>query len=135
MQLELQLKDVQRMNSYVDWITFFAAFPSVRRLRIIPTFHTRYYDWARTELETWGNAHFIFKAFFRELLVSIPERLHLRLGPSPNPEDNMQMEAKMHVSRDLLREMYTELGTRRDADGRYLPVNKVVENDDREMVA
>lgn len=127
MQLELQLKDAQRMNSYVDWGTFFASFPALRFLRIIPTFHPRYYDWAQAELTTWAEAHFIFRAFFRELLVAIPEAIHLKLGPSLDTEENMLLEGRDHVSRLTLQEMYTELGARRGADGRYLAVNRVVE--------
>jgi hypothetical protein len=112
MQLELQLKDAQRMNSYIDWVSFFATFPSLRVLRIIPTFHPRYYDWAKTELASWESAHFIFRAFFRELLASIPERIDMRIGPSVDPEENMALEGKSHVSRRLLQEMYAELSTR-----------------------
>jgi hypothetical protein len=127
MQLELQLKDAQRMNSYVDWASFLASFPSLRSLRIIPSFHPRYYDWAHTELASWETAHYIFRAFFRELLVSVPEAVELKLGPSLDPEENMHLEGRCHVSRALLRCMYEELGTRRDCRGRYLPVDRVVE--------
>jgi hypothetical protein len=127
MQLELQLKDAQRMNSYVDWRTFFASFPSLRFLRIIPSFHPRYYDWAHAEFATWESAHYIFRAFFRELLVSIPEAIDLRLGPAFDPAENMHLEGHHHVSRGLLLHMYAEIGTRRDCNGRYLAVNRVVE--------
>ncbi|KAF2271825.1 uncharacterized protein EI97DRAFT_437509 [Westerdykella ornata] len=127
MQLELQLKDTQRMNSYVDWGTFFSSFPSLRFVHIIPTFHPRYYDWARTELTTWATAHYIFRAFFRELLASIPVSICLKLGPSLDPEENMQLEGRGHVSRKILEDMYAEVGMRRGVYGGYLPVNRVVE--------
>ena len=112
LQIELQLKDSQRMNSYIDWTTFFAKFPSLIHLRIVPTFHTRYYEWARTELETWNTAHFVFRAFFRELLLGMPEHLMWRLGQSNHPEENMQLEGKTPVDRRLLWDMYTEMGPR-----------------------
>lgn len=115
MQLELQLKDAQRMNSYIDWIPFFAQFPALRSLRIIPTFHSRYYDWARSELSDWNTAHYIFRAFFRELLATIPEGLVLKLGPSSDPEENMKLEGKASVHRRVLWDMYAELGTRTDS--------------------
>lgn len=111
MQLELQLKDAQRMNSYIDWRTFFAAFPSLRFLRIIPTFHSRYYEWAEAELRDWTSAHFVFRAFFRELLASIPNSVHYKLGPSLDPEGDMQLEGKAPVSTHLLQNMYAELGS------------------------
>jgi hypothetical protein len=127
MQLELQLKDAQRMNNYVDWAAFFTSFPALRTLRIIPTFHRRYYDWAHIELAAWDTAHYIFRAFFRELLVSVPETVCLRLGPSFDSEECMQLEGRSHVSRGLLQKMYGELGTRRDGHGKRLAVDKVVE--------
>jgi hypothetical protein len=127
MQLELQLKDAQRMNTYVDWTTFFSQFTALRHVRIIPTFHQRYYDWAHTELDTWTTAHFIFRAFFRELLVSVPEHLNLRLGPALDPQEVMTLEGRGYVSRDFLRQMYTETGTRRYMNGNYIPVNRIVD--------
>ncbi|KAF2799553.1 hypothetical protein K505DRAFT_230794 [Melanomma pulvis-pyrius CBS 109.77] len=133
MQLELQLKDAQRMNSYIDWGTFFAGFRALRSLRIIPTFHPRYYDWAQVELNDWNTAHFIFRAFFRELLASVPERISLKLGPSLKPNDDMQLEGRVAVGAGLLRQMYVELGTRRSIDvnggwfGGVLKVERVVD--------
>ncbi|KAF2712651.1 hypothetical protein K504DRAFT_401733 [Pleomassaria siparia CBS 279.74] len=133
LQLELQLKDAQRMNSYIDWMTFFAAFPSVRFLRIIPTFHPRYYDWAQAELHDWNTAHFVFRAFFRELLANIPKRINLKLGPSLRPKDDMQLEGKVAVGRGLLMQMYMELGTRRERDvhggvfGGCLKVDRIID--------
>ncbi|KAF2678431.1 hypothetical protein K458DRAFT_138823 [Lentithecium fluviatile CBS 122367] len=129
MQLELQLKDAQRMNSYIDWAPFFAMFPSLRFLRIIPTFHPRYYDWAISELNEWNSAHYIFRAFFRELLASIPEQLVLKLGPSLIHHDDMQLEGKATVGKRVLWDMYTELGTRRDVggSGNFFAVDQIVD--------
>ncbi|PVH94830.1 hypothetical protein DM02DRAFT_618355 [Periconia macrospinosa] len=127
LQLELQLKDAQRMNSYTDWAPFFAMFPRLRFLRIIPSFHPRYYDWAVSELADWRSAHYIFRAFFSLLLASIPEHLHLKLGFSLNPCEDMHLEGKMAVSKSLLWDMYAELGTRKDCNGQMLFVNQVVD--------
>ena len=112
LHLELQLKDAQRMNSYIDWSSFYAKFPSLVHLRIVPTFHTRYYEWARMELEDWRTAHFVFRAFFRELLACIPEHLIWKLGPSSDPQKDMQIEGTAHISKRLLWDMYTELAPR-----------------------
>ncbi|KAJ4350157.1 uncharacterized protein N0V89_008778 [Didymosphaeria variabile] len=113
MHLELQLKDAQRMNSYIDWTSLFAQFPSLVHLRIVPSFHPRYYEWARLELEDWKRAHFIFRAFFRELLASIPEQLTWKLGQSMDPQEHMQLEGRAPVAKKVLWDMYSELGTRR----------------------
>ncbi|ORX97241.1 hypothetical protein BCR34DRAFT_168536 [Clohesyomyces aquaticus] len=118
LQLELQLKDSQRMNSYIDWTTFFYSFPTLTFLHIIPTFHPRYYDWARVELQSWESAHFVFRAFFRELLASIPDCIHLRLGPLRDPEMDMRLEGRCTVSMRLLRQMYDDLSQRRGIDSR-----------------
>jgi hypothetical protein len=132
-QLELQLKDAQRMNSYIDWATFFVAFPALRSLRIIPTFHPKYVAWAQTELNDWSMAHFIHRAFFRELLASIPEKFALKLGPSLKPKDDMELEGRVTVSKGVLRDMYMELGTRRVIDangggfGAALEVGRVID--------
>ncbi|KAF2872217.1 hypothetical protein BDV95DRAFT_38949 [Massariosphaeria phaeospora] len=133
LQLELQLKDAQRMNSYIDWATFFAAFPSLRFLRIIPTFHPRYYDWARTELQDWDTAHYIQRAFFRELLAAVPENLDLKLGPSLDSGDDMTLEGKSPVSKRVLLHMYAELGMRRDVGGSggYIAVDRIVDCGER----
>ncbi|KAL5399639.1 hypothetical protein PMIN06_003487 [Paraphaeosphaeria minitans] len=112
LQLELQLKDSPRMTSYIDWTSFFAKFPSLVHLRIIPSFHPRYYEWARPELEDWSTAHFVFRAFFRELLASIPENLSCKLGQSMDPHQDMQLEGKAHVPNKVLWDMYTDLGPR-----------------------
>ena len=129
MQLELQLKDAQRMNSYIDWVPFFAMFPSLRWLRIIPTFHSRYYEWAHSELNAWKSAHYIFRAFFRELLASIPEPLILKMGPSSYQQENMQLEGKVSVGKRVLWDMYVDLGMRRDVcgSGNFLAVDQIVD--------
>ncbi|KAF2473162.1 uncharacterized protein BDR25DRAFT_302154 [Lindgomyces ingoldianus] len=101
------------MNNYIDWATFFSTFPNLKFLRIIPTFHTRYFDWARLELQNWENAHFVFRAFFRELLASIPDRIHLGLGLSCEPEENMHLEGRGTVSLSFLQQMYDDLSRRR----------------------
>lgn len=129
MQLELQLKDAQRMNNYIDWVPFFSQFSSLRFLRIIPTFHARYFDWAHAELHEWNSAHYIFRAFFRELLASIPEHWILKLGPSLESGDDMQLEGKAPVGRRVLWDMYAELGMRRDigGNGNFLAISHVVD--------
>ena len=128
MQLEIQLKDAQRMNTYVDWRPFFTMFPSLRWLRIIPTFHSRYYEWAHSELNDWKSAHYIFRAFFRELLASIPEQFVLKLGPSYQ-HDDMQLEGKASVGKRVLWDMYVELGMRRDVggSGNFFAVDQIVD--------
>lgn len=113
MQLELQLKDAQRMNSYIDWTPFFAMFPSLIYLRIIPSFHPRYYEWAQPELAEWSIAHYNYRAFFRELLASVPEHLVLKLGQSANSQDDMHLEGKAAVSKRVLRDMCADVGTKR----------------------
>ncbi|KAF2743097.1 hypothetical protein M011DRAFT_431746 [Sporormia fimetaria CBS 119925] len=129
LQLELLLKDAQRMSTYVDWATFFASFPELRFLRLIPTYHPRYYDWTHTELGSWASAHYVFRSFFRDLLMQIPEGVILKLGPSYDPEDNMQLEGKSHVSRRVLMDMHVELGMRGNGYGTLLGVEKVVDRD------
>jgi hypothetical protein len=127
LQLELQLKDAQRMNTYVDWTSFFSQFTSLRHLRIIPSFHARYYDWASGEFATWEGAHYVFQAFFRELLVGVPEGVELKLGPSGVEGGTMLLEGRQSVSRGVLRRMYDGLGVRRDGSGRVVPGERVVE--------
>ncbi|KAF2738126.1 hypothetical protein EJ04DRAFT_70830 [Polyplosphaeria fusca] len=117
-QVELQLKDSQRMNSFNDWTAFFAFFPALRFLRIIPTFHSRYYDWTRTELGTWDNTHFVFRGFFRELVAAVPLQIHLMLGPSIDSKEDMHLEGRTHVSTRLLQQMYAEFGNLRGMDSR-----------------
>lgn len=104
-------------------------FPSLRFLRIIPTFHSRYYDWAHAELNDWNSAHFIFRAFFRELLASVPERLVLKLGPSSKQHEDMLLEGNASVDKRALWHMYAELGMRRDVGGseNFLAVDQIVD--------
>lgn len=130
-QLELQLKDAQRTNSYIDWESFFAQFPALRVLRIIPTFHSKFYDWAHSELHDWSGAHYVFRAFFRELLASIPERLVLKLGSSADPRDDMHLEGKATVSKRLLWNMYAEMGMRRDigGSGNFLAISQIIDGE------
>ncbi|KAF1959503.1 hypothetical protein CC80DRAFT_301432 [Byssothecium circinans] len=127
MQLELQLKDAQRMNSYIDWAPFFAMFPRLRFLRIIPSFHPRYHAWALSELHDWNGVHYVFRAFFSLLLASVPEQLIFKLGPSLNPRDDMHLEGRAAVSKRLLWDMYSHLGTRSDANGKTLLANQVMD--------
>lgn len=113
LQLELQLKDAQRMNKYLDWAPFFGKFSALRILRIIPSFHRRYHEWAQFELSDWKSVHFVFRAFFRELLACIPDRIVLKLGPSLRSQDDMRLEGKKAVDVKLLQNMYLELGSGR----------------------
>jgi hypothetical protein len=121
LQLDLQLKDAVRMNSYVDWATFFAPFASLRSLRIIPTFHPRYYDWANTEFCDWKTIHHIHKAFFRELLAAVPAHIELKFGPLDEKQ-----EEKECISKAWLLDMYTELGSRLDHNGRKITPQRIV---------
>lgn len=109
LQIEVQMKDAAHMNSYVDWTTIFTTFPAVRFLRIIPTFHPRYYDWALLELSEWTTTHYIHKAFFRELLASIAGHIKLELGLMSETADAVQLQGKA-VSEGLVRDMYAEVG-------------------------
>ncbi|KAF1842143.1 uncharacterized protein K460DRAFT_179570 [Cucurbitaria berberidis CBS 394.84] len=113
LQLELQLKDSPRMNSYIDWTPFFSKFSALRVLHILPTFHPRYYDWAHTELCDWRTTHYVHKAFFRELLAAIPSHVDLRLGSSLDLTDEMELQGRIPVSRTLIVDMYAELGMRK----------------------
>lgn len=121
LQLDLQLKDAVRMNSYVDWATFFVPFSSLRCLHIIPTFHPRYYDWANTEFCDWRTAHHIHKAFFRELLAAIPADLELRFGPLDESQEDKEC-----ISKAWLLDMYTELGSRQDVKDRRISPQQIV---------
>jgi hypothetical protein len=112
LEVELQLKDATHMNSYVDWAAFFASFTSLRFLRIIPTFHPRYHDWARPEFVAWTTTHFVHKAFFRELLATTPSHLDVKFGPSPDATSVAHLQGKA-ISSSLLMDMYTDLGPNR----------------------
>lgn len=109
LQVEVEMKDAAHMNSYIDWTTFFISFPSLRWLRIIPTFHPRYYDWALPELTDWSTTHYIHKAFFRELMVSVPTDVNLRIGVSSDNVAELQLQEKA-VSECLVQDMYAEFG-------------------------
>lgn len=113
LQVELQLKDALRMNSYVDWPTFFSSFPSLRLLRVIPTFHPRYYEWAHTELLDWQTTSYIHKAFFRELLAAVPAHVDLRMDYSQESDAGTEVQGKAVVDKKLLLDMYSELGARK----------------------
>jgi hypothetical protein len=124
--VELQVKDVAHMNSYVDWTALFSSFTSLRFLHIIPTLHPRYYDWAHPELSNWTTMHFVHKAFFRELLAAIPSHTDLRLGSSPDATSEMPLQGKS-LSRSLVRDMYVELSPGRLPQPRLLTVDRVVD--------
>lgn len=109
LQMEVQLKDATHMNSYVDWEALFSAFKSLRFLRIIPTFHPRYQDWALPELSDWSTAHYIHKAFFRELLAAIPSQVDLKLPIDMTGDLHIQGQL---INPTLIKDMYTDLGAR-----------------------
>ncbi|KAF2819030.1 hypothetical protein CC86DRAFT_398956 [Ophiobolus disseminans] len=114
LQVEVQIKDAAHMNSYVDWTAFFTSFPSLRFLRVIPTFHPRYHDWVLPELSEWSETHYVHKAFFRELLATVPSHLNLELGIQSDTADDLHLQAKP-ISGTLIKDMYAELGLSRVA--------------------
>ncbi|KAF1830502.1 hypothetical protein BDW02DRAFT_99399 [Decorospora gaudefroyi] len=127
LQLEVQVKDAIRMNRYIDWMSFFSSFTSLRFLRIIITLHPRYYEWAREELCDWQTTHYVHKAFFRELLAAIPSDIDLRIGPPTDiSSPTVDLQGKTLVDKAILWDMYAELGSRNDSGGRPLPVGRVV---------
>ncbi|EOA82562.1 uncharacterized protein SETTUDRAFT_140751 [Exserohilum turcica Et28A] len=126
LQVEVQLKDAIRMNRYVDWASFFSAFSSLQFLRIVPTLHTRYYEWAYPELMDWTTTPFVHKAFFRELLAAIPPYIDLKIGFPMDSAGDMQMQGKTAMSTKFLWDMYMELGNRVDSAGKPLAINRVV---------
>jgi len=124
LQVEVQLKDAIRMNRYIDWASFFSAFSSLQFLRIVPTLHPRYYEWARSEFDDWSTIPFVHKAFFRELLATIPRHVDLTIGL---PIDaNVQIQGKVAVDQKLLWDMYIELGNRTDGAGKLIPISHVL---------
>lgn len=131
LQIELQLKDAIRMNRYVDWSSFFSSFPSLQFLRVVPTLHPRYYEWSRCEFTEWGSKEtpFVHKAFFRELLVAIPQYVDLKMGL---PRDvaagvqEVQVQGKLGIDEKFLWDMYLELGNRVGVTGKPLAVSRVV---------
>jgi hypothetical protein len=108
LQVELQLKDVAHMNSYVDWSALFSPFTSLRFLHIVFTFHPRYYDWAYSELCDWTTTGYVHKAFFRDLFSAIPNHADVKFG-APDPMIDLQPQGKL-VDENLVRDMYAELG-------------------------
>ncbi|KAF1947704.1 hypothetical protein EJ02DRAFT_332870 [Clathrospora elynae] len=105
LQLELQIKDAVRMNSYIDWAPLFASFSSLRVLRIVLTFHPRYYEWAHTELCDWQTTPYVHKAFFRELLAAIPGHVDLKIGSPMDEADGLELQGKAMVEKKLLWDM------------------------------
>ncbi|KAH7087996.1 hypothetical protein FB567DRAFT_559773 [Paraphoma chrysanthemicola] len=113
LQLEIQLKDAAHMNGYVDWTVFFSTFTALHFLRIIPTFHPKYYDWASPELDNWSTTHYVHKAFFRELLAAVPAHIDVRFGPSSVAKSDAHLQGKV-VSNGFLRDMLRDLGAQRN---------------------
>jgi hypothetical protein len=111
LQVELQLKDVAHMNSYVDWSALFTPFTSLRFLHIVFTFHPRYYDWVYSELCDWTTTGYVHKAFFRDLLSAIPSRVDVKFG-TPNSSLDFQLQGKL-IDENLVRDMYADLGAKR----------------------
>ncbi|KNG49467.1 hypothetical protein DDE82_004943 [Stemphylium lycopersici] len=126
LQVEVQLKDAIRMNRYVDWASFFSSFSSLQFLRIIPTLHQRYYEWANPEFCDWSTTPFVHKAFFRELLAAIPSYVDLKIGFPTSSAEDTQIQVKSGISSKFLWDMYMELGSRVDGTGKPLAVNRVV---------
>lgn len=126
LQIEIQLKDSIRMNRYVDWSSFFSSFPSLQFLRVVPTLHPRYYEWAKSEFTDWSATPFVHKAFFRELLAAVPGYVDLKIGLSVDANENVQIQGKTAIDSRFLWDMYMELGSRVDGTGRPLAVNRVV---------
>lgn len=129
LELDLEIKDSLRMNRYIDWTTFFSALPSLRFLRITPRLHARYFEWAYPELSEWQTAHYIHKAFFRELLAAIPGYVDLRIGSSMKDVQVRGSSESMRIKANLLYDMYADLGSRKDRGGKLLPVAMVVNCD------
>ena len=126
LQVEVQLKDAIRMNRYVDWASFFSSFSSLQFLRIIPTLHQRYYEWANPEVCDWSSTPFVHKAFFRELLAAIPGYVDLKIGFPISSAEDTQMQGKPGISSKFMWDMYMELGNRVDGAGKPLAVKRVV---------
>jgi hypothetical protein len=126
LQVEVQLKDAIRMNRYVDWASFFSAFSSLQFLRVVPTLHPRYYEWAQSEFVDWSTTPFVHKAFFRELLAAIPGYIDLKIGFPMDVGESMQVQGKAAITSKFLWDMYLDLGNRVDVTGKPLAVNRVV---------
>jgi hypothetical protein len=69
----------------------------------------------------------VFRAFFALLLASIQGQLVLKIGASGDRLDDMRLEGKVAVGGRLLRNMYCELGGRRDGNGRLLTVEQILD--------
>ena len=69
------------------------------------------------------------KAFFRELLVAIPQYVDLKMGL---PRDvaagvqEVQVQGKLGIDEKFLWDMYLELGNRVGVTGKPLAVSRVV---------
>ncbi|EAT84276.1 hypothetical protein HBH56_042110 [Parastagonospora nodorum] len=111
LQIEIQLKDAAHMNSYVDWTAFFSSFTSLRFLHVAPTFHPRYYDWAYPELSNWTAAHYVHRAFFRELLAAIPSHVNINFGDITDGNTDLQLQGQA-ICQTVVASMYAELGRR-----------------------
>lgn len=113
LDLNLQIKDALRMDRHIDWSTFFSSFSALRFLRIIPSFHPRYYEWAHEQLLDWNTTHYIHKAFFRELHAAIPGSIQLQWGDGQDiarckgPQDNLL------INQNFLKEMIAHLGCKK----------------------
>jgi hypothetical protein len=110
--MEIQLKDAAHMNSYVDWAAILTPFTSLRSLHIVPTLHPRYFDWADSELKDWTTTHYIHKAFFRELLATLPCQVSVKFGGSAECQDDMHLQGNV-INETLIEDMYAELGANR----------------------
>lgn len=112
LHVELPIKDSLRMNRHIDWASLFAAFPSLRTLRIQPTFHKRYYEWAVEELHEWRSTHYVHKAFFRELMFAVPVWVDIRIGFLQAVNAGLTASGNIPIDASVLRDMYLELGRR-----------------------
>jgi len=108
--LELQLRDAQRMNRYVDWERLFSWFPELRMLRIVPTFHPRYYEWAQDELKSWDGVSFVWKAFFKSLLHEVPRNVKLKVGAAGVDLQDLAWGGKGVVSTAVLHQIVGYVG-------------------------
>ncbi|KAH9877331.1 hypothetical protein IAQ61_002696 [Plenodomus lingam] len=127
LQVDLQVKDAIRMDRYVDWRAFLSPFSSLQHLRIEPTFHPRYYEWAYPELSNWSTTHYVHKAFFRELLAAIPYHVSLKVGAPPDltrEKEEKDLITTRRIDNRLLYDMYTEFEYRAN----HGPASSVVDS-------
>lgn len=113
LDLNLQIKDALRMDRHVDWSTFFSTFPALRFLRISPSFHPRYYEWAHEELRDWKTAHYVHKAFFRELIAAIPDSVQFQWGDLADMRMCEGIQNDLLISQAFLEDMYACLKCKR----------------------